>query len=318
MIFFYRNKYDYIKFSGKDRLDLLHRLSTNDVKDLSAFKGKKTILTTDKGKIVDLLTLYNFEDFIFSSCSFNNAGNVIKHLDKYTIIEDFKAENLAGTHETILFFGDLSNLKSLSNLLFMPRPIEEKNLSNNDFSIYSIDGKEIIIARNDDLFGGFNFIYAKEDKEAVENRVLSSRELQEIYNDKYKAFRIEKGIPEFGKEMGENSNPLECNLSQYVSFTKGCYIGQEVIARLDTYDKISKHLVGIESSEKFFDETLLSELKIINDNGECGNVTSTAESERYGYIGLGFIKSAFLDYEKKYKIKRLKGYADCKIVKLPF
>ena len=44
--------------------------------------------------------------------------------------------------------------------------------------------------------------------------------------------------------MTDETNPLECGLKQYVSFTKGCYIGQEVIARLDTYDKISKHMVG--------------------------------------------------------------------------
>lgn len=68
----------------------------------------KTILTSDKGRIIDLLTLYNLGDIIFVSCSFNNAEPVVAHLDKYTIMDDFTVKNLSGTHETILFTGNSS------------------------------------------------------------------------------------------------------------------------------------------------------------------------------------------------------------------
>ncbi len=114
--------------------------------------------------------------------------------------------------------------------------------------------------------------------------------------------------------MTDETNPLECGLEKYVSFTKGCYIGQEVIARLDTYDKISKHMVGFK-----FDKMPepADELKVSIDDKECGYITSTAHSEKFGNIGLGFIKTAFLDFDKEYLLKS-GGGIKCSITKLPF
>ncbi len=94
---------DFLKFTGNDRLDLINRLSTNTVNSLGKFKGIKTVLTSDKGRFVDLLTLYNFGDFVFTACSFNNSKAVISHLDKYTIMDDFKVTDMSGTHAAILF-----------------------------------------------------------------------------------------------------------------------------------------------------------------------------------------------------------------------
>lgn len=318
MILFYRRKCDYIKFSGKDRLDLLNRLSTNDIKELPPYKGKKTILTTDKGRIVDILTLYPFQDFIFSSCSFNNSESVTKHLDKYTIMEDFKAINMAVSHRSIMFFG--GGCEEFCKELF---EIDLRNLSDNDFSIFRIEGKDTIIARNDDAFGGFVLVYSAEDSEVIEAYLSSSDvdqkfKAEEINEETFEELRIVNGVPRLGNEMGELSNPLECNLTSYISFTKGCYIGQEVIARLDTYDKVSKHMTGITADENLSGLSPLSDLRIMLDNKECGIVTSAAESVKYGHVGLGFVKTAFLDYEKEYKIKSKDKNTNCKIVKLPF
>ena len=61
----------------------------------------------------------------------------------------------------------------------------------------------------------------------------------------YDAFRISRGIPAFGAEISNAFNPYEAGLAHAISFTKGCYIGQEVIARLDTYEKVQRELVGL-------------------------------------------------------------------------
>jgi tRNA-modifying protein YgfZ len=308
---------DFLKFTGNDRLDLINRMSTNEVNSLAKFKGIKTILTSDKGRFVDLITLYNFGDFIFTACSYNNSKKVISHLDKYTIMDDFRAEDMAGTHRTILFYGDdaYSYAKELFN-------IDVTEFTNNDFGIYSEENKDAVISRNDDLFGGFIFICASEDWEYYSNKLFDTNSkskfgLKEISAGEYEAQRIEYGMPAFGKEMTEETNPLECGLEKYVNGTKGCYIGQEVIARLDTYDKISKHLVGLISGSKLTDDLKHGEIKITFDDKECGYVTSASHSEKHGNIGLGFIKTAFLDYSKEYSIKS-NGGMKCRITKLPF
>jgi folate-binding Fe-S cluster repair protein YgfZ len=148
MLNFYRLQQDYLKFEGADRLDLINRLSTNEVNSLEKYMGIKTILTSDKGRFVDIVTLYNFGDFVFAACSFNNSKNVIAYLDKYTIMDDFKPVDMSGTHETILFYGD--EVSSFASELFN---IDTGNFENDDFSVYASDDKDSIIARNDDAFG---------------------------------------------------------------------------------------------------------------------------------------------------------------------
>lgn len=313
MLNFYRLKRDYLKFEGSERLDLINRLSTNHVNSLAVNNGIKTVLTSDKGRIVDVLTLYNFGDFIFSTCSFNNSKNVLAHLDKYTIMDDFRPVDMPESHNSILFFGDEASgfAKQIFNC-------DITNLVNNDFIFYNDGSRHSIIANNDDAFDGFLFIYSAEDKDFWENKVFSHKNLKEISGTEFEPARIKLGIPEFGAEMSGLTNPLECGLNKYVSFTKGCYIGQEVIARLDAYDKISKHMVGFITNSELPAADDIKEYKISQDNKECGFVTSYARTPENEFIGLGFIKTIFLDYSKTYRIKTETSTADCTIVNLPF
>jgi hypothetical protein len=122
------------------------------VDNLQKFKGVKTILTNEKGRFVDLITLYNFGDFVFATCSFNNSKQVLSHIDKYTIMDDFKATDMTGTHESILFFGD-------DSILFAKNffGVDLSIFSNNDFTVFIENNCHSIISRNDDAFGGFLF-----------------------------------------------------------------------------------------------------------------------------------------------------------------
>lgn len=318
MLNFYRLNRDYLRFDGNDRLDLINRLSTNQLNSLGKFKETKTILTTDKGRFVDLITLYDFGDFIFSECSFNNSKNVLAYLDKYTIMDDFSATDMAGTHETILFYGETS--ESFAKDLFSANVTL---FSNNNFCVFKEDGHDSIVAKNDDEFGGFRFTYTVKDNDYWNKKIFTGENisrygLHEISENDYEIKRIRYGIPAFGKEMSDLTNPLECGLNRYVSFTKGCYIGQEVIARLDAYDKINKHLVGIKADLEIPLIEKIGDIKITVNNKECGFITSRAKSNESGSMGLGFVKTIFLNYDKNYKIKHNDSFIDCKIIKLPF
>lgn len=318
MLNFYRLQQDYLKFEGTDRLDLINRLSTNEVNSLKQFGGTKTILTSDKGRFIDILTLYNFGDFVLAACSLNNSKDVIAHLDKYTIMDDFKPTDMSGTHEAILFHGSDVNLFAAK--LFNINSID---FENNNFSVYVEKDRHSIITRNDDAFGGLNFIYAAKDRAYWEEKMFKNDEenrfgLIETTPAEYETKRIEYGIPAFGKEMTELANPLECGLNRYVSFTKGCYIGQEVIARLDAYDKISKHMVGIRSGGEIPIGGKTGEVKLQVDDKECGFVTSGCISGKFGNIGLGFVKTIFLNFDKPYKVIYGGRSVDCRITKLPF
>ncbi len=145
--------FDYLKFEGSDRLDLINRLSRNEVNSLEKYKGTRTILTSDKGRIIDVITMFNFGDFIFALCSAGNSERVLAHLEKYTIMDDFRATNLADTHEALLFFGD--EARAYQEELF---GTDATRYANNDFLVLSEENNDAIAARNDDALGGFYFI----------------------------------------------------------------------------------------------------------------------------------------------------------------
>lgn len=142
-----------LRIKGHDCLNFLQRLSTNDMNGLNSGEHRTTVLTTEKGRIVDIVTVLKLEDSIVLTTSIGNSQRVKEWFEKFTITEDIQITDITA-----------------------------------DFSRYCIVGAKVIT-----------------------------------------------GIQQLGKELTEQVNPLEANLEKFVSFTKGCYIGQEVIARLDTY-----------------------------------------------------------------------------------
>jgi len=107
-----------------------------------------------------------------------------------------------------------------------------------------------------------------------------------LSEETYQVLRVEAGQPEFGRELGDEYIPLEANLWNDVSFKKGCYTGQEIIARMESRQKLAKRLVRLR-----FDEPATLPASLWVDDHEVGVVTSVAHSPRLGWIGLGYLKS---------------------------
>ena len=103
--------------------------------------------------------------------------------------------------------------------------------------------------------------------------------------------RIKAGLPAPGAELTDRVNPLEAGLDEFVSFTKGCYVGQEVIARLDTYDKVQRRLVGLEVPEGAEPgETLNSGRRTAGWVTSVSTMTNKGRSAALGYVRRAFIE----------------------------
>jgi len=146
---------------------------------------------------------------------------------------------------------------------------------------------EVLIARADPIAGGgFHVIFEKPAltdvwQALVANGVVPSGE------ETYQVLRIEAGRPEFGHELGDEYIPLEANLWAEVSFTKGCYTGQEIIARMESRQRLAKQLMGLR-----FESEVTLPVTLLSDERDVGVVTSVAHSPALGWIGLGYVKSA--------------------------
>lgn len=97
--------------------------------------------------------------------------------------------------------------------------------------------------------------------------------------------RIEAGLPGLESEIQADSIPLEVGLWEYISFSKGCYIGQEIIARMESRGKQARKLVGLRSANELFVGTPLTV-----EGKSIGAITSVALSPRLGWIGLASVK----------------------------
>jgi len=271
--------------TGADGLDLLNRLSTNKVLDLDSGQGAPTILTTDRGRILDLIGVFNVDDYILLITSPGAQQQVIDYLDKYTIMEDLTVEDI--TEETTM----LSVLGPTS-----PAAVEAaagtsvKALASYHSVPVEIAGRQVRIVNRP--FGELSSFDLLMDPDAAADvwGHLSATGVPPVGEEAFEAVRLSYAVPAYGRELGEAYNPLEAGLIGSIDFAKGCYIGQEVIARLDTYQKIQKHLVRLQFSA----DATVSEGTTLNDNGhEVGKVTSvTRIPPGLGLVGLAYVRKA--------------------------
>ena len=260
---------------GSDALDLLDRLTTNRISDLtSTGMGMGAVLTTNKGRIIDLLGIHVEEKGLMVVTSGNATEKVSDWIDFYTIMEDVQIKNVSdqtfhfrviGTSPEIEVLPDTTGMKpfhgvqiELAGVPSLAISLQVGNLPCIDL-IGSVVRGDSVQSKLDEYF-------------------------REIPIEEYNHFRIEAGEPAYGSELTEEFNPLEAGLLPYISFNKGCYIGQEVVARLNTYDKVQRKLV------KFKWDSVDCELsgKVIEDEDRIVGVMT---SSLYG-LGMGFVRKA--------------------------
>ena len=223
--------------TGDDTLDLLNRLSTNEVLNLQPGQGAPTVLTTDRGRILDLIGTINIGDYTLLLTSPEGQQRVIDWLDRYTIMEDLVVEDLTADTTMLSVLGPLclGPLEGACAKRLGQLPAYHAVMT-------SIDGQEArVIHRPSGELPAYDLVISTDSSEQVWQRLVESG-LTPVGMEAYQAVRVEQGVPNYGQEMGELYNPLEAGLIGSIDFAKGCYIGQEVVARLETYQKVHKSI----------------------------------------------------------------------------
>jgi len=313
----FMNTSSIIELKGTDSLDFLHRISTNSMKNLNKEEVKKTIFTSEKGRIIGVSTVMNFESYILLITGIYSKQRTMSWINKYIIGDDVKLSD--ASHRFNLF--EIVGPQSESFLsLFVGDAVNA--VSDNSFKVVSADGVLFFLAKLIDENGLQKFwILAEQEsgKKLISNMVQNKGpfDFSLVGEDAYNLYKIENGIPSDPNELNDLYTPHEANIINLVDFKKGCYIGQEVIARLDTYDKVQRHLVGlcfpeaIETNEKF---TLLDE-----ERKEVGLVTSMAYSPKIKKnIALGYLKKSLVVQGTKVTAKNETKSMEVMVQELPF
>ena len=275
-----------LKLTGATRLDLINRMSTQAVNDLQSGQGAATILTTDIGRMIDRLILYTGSDAVYCLTSENNADNIARYLLRFVFFtDDFQVEDLSEKTAVYAIYGPQAKVK-LAEAGF-----PEVDLPLHHWRQAEIAGVMAYIHATDDVAGGGYFVMCGvAEKEVVRTQVLATG-IVEVDEAVFDFLRIESGLPRFGREITLDYIPLEANLWEDVSFNKGCYTGQEIIARMESRGRLAKKLSSLKLSGPV---EVGASLQV---NGKtAGTITSTAVGPQ-GSIALGYVKMSMLEGE---------------------
>ncbi len=303
-----------LQVSGKDALDLLNRLSTNKLADLPAWQGKYTVLTTPKGRILDLLFVLSLPDGLLLLTSPETRQKVVEWVDFYTFSEDVAVKDVTGATAMLGLAGPRAG-----DLLDRLTHQKASALPPGGSLRASIGGAVALVARTDFLpLPGYDIVLSAEEGVRAWKELLdqgSQHGVRPVGMETLEALRIERGIPLYGRELSEGFNPLEAGLMGYISFDKGCYVGQEVVARLNTYKKVQKRLLGLSWGS---DSLPPSGARLLMDGRQVGVLTSAAVSPRLRGIALGYLRKEVAQPGGLVTIETTQGEIAARLEELPF
>ena len=298
-----RSHWGLFKFTGSDRLRYLHNQSTNAFEKLQPGQGCDTVFVTSTARTLDLATAYLTEEAVWVLVSPLRRQQLLAWLDRFIFPFDQVELTDISAEKAIFSILGSQSANLLSDLA--PEEISLTNLGDNQ--LITIAGVAVRIAQGSGLATpGYTLIV---DNEAAAKVWSTLTKNATPFGDRlWSSLRIQQGRPIPDHELTEDYNPLEAGLWQTISFEKGCYIGQETIARLNTYNGVKQKLWGIKLSQSVEPQT-----PITLDENKVGVLTSYTDTPD-GSFGLGYIRTKAGGEGLKVKV----GAASGKLVSVPF
>ena len=286
-----------IRVTGRDRVDFLHRLLTNDTKGLTAGQGCRGFLLGKKGRIeADVIVLHSKDQTLLELDTTDTTG-LIESLTKYVFSEDVSLQAIshAQVHLALHGPGAVAILHDVVADLFDTPEIFAHH------HIIIADHQCTVFRFDDTSSPGLHLLVPIEGAVAVYETLLNLLQKsggRAIGWSAYNTARIEAGTPIYHIDFGPDSLPHETGLlDQVVSFTKGCYIGQEVVARMQNLGHPKRVLAGLRfnndrlpigGTEVFASKGAVDDsgLGVADTRAVVGGITSSCISPMLGGIAI--------------------------------
>jgi len=293
---------------GADAQKFLNGQVTNNLKDLKVGAGCYAALVSAKGKMQSDLNIYRLENEWLLDFEPGLGAAVKERLEKFVVAEDVQIVDVAASYGMLRVQGPKAAEIVAGVLKSAPvKPMEIVATQSEEFGEYYVAA----------CAAGFDFFAPAESL---------ARSAQALFNatgvlcgwQALETTRIENTIPRFGADMDETNLPPEAGLeNRAISYAKGCYIGQEVIARIRTYGQVAKALRGLELSAK-------PEIPVKGDilfagDKEAGYITSvTVSPRRKKVIALGYVRKEFFAIGTELMIDPGGAKIPARVATLPF
>lgn len=299
---------EWLRVTGEDRASFLHGMVTNEVEKLPVGRATYAAMLTPKGAMVADVRLLKQEADLLLDVEPGHGAKVREFLDKYLISED------AELHEATADFALLTLGGPRASELLAKLDLAAPVLHTSSAGV--VAGVEVTLLGNDlVLERGVDLRVPRAGAEAVYRALREAGRplgLEPLGVEAFEVLRVEAGVPRYGVDMDDKTIPLEANLERAIHYNKGCYIGQEVIARATFRGHMNRKLTGLLLGA----HTPAPRTELFSGEKKVGWVTSVVRSPKLGQmIALGYVHRDFLAPGTKLS---LAGSGEVELHALPF
>lgn len=299
-----RSHWGRIDVSGGDRIRFLHNQTTNHFQILQPGQGCDTVFVTSTGRTIDLATAYVLEDSVLLLVSPNRRQYLMDWMDRFIFFADkVTLKDVTESTATFSLIGTESDalMAKLGGASLTDQP-------HASHQIMTLQGIETRVAVGSGLTNPGYTLIVDATHAADLWQALVDAGVVPMGEQVWEQLRIQQGRPTPDRELTEDFNPLEAGLWHTISLSKGCYIGQETIARLHTYKGVKQQLWGIRLSAPVPPET-----PILHGEEKIGKLTSCTETPD-GILGLAYIRTKAVEPGLNVQV----GSAEGDLIALPF
>lgn len=277
-----------LEVTGPDSVEWLQGMLSNDVKGLEPGTGVPAAVLNIQGKILADVRVLRTEDAFLVMLDEPLASGVVEHLNRYLIADEVEIVDLSVAASVVSLQGPTA-VTALEGVLGRDAAPAEM-LSHAE--VEHTGGRLRVIHASHTGEPGFDLIVPKHQLRVMAE-LPASRAIPWVGTRAQETLRIEAGIPRYGVDMDADTLLLETCLDEAVSFTKGCYLGQETVERIHSRGHVNRKLTGFKVERAEVPDAGDS---VLDGDRAIGRVTSAVASPRFGCpIALGYLHRDYLE-----------------------
>jgi len=267
---------------GRDRARFLHNVSTNEVKKMTPGAGCYAFLLTPQGRIQADLCLFCFEDRFLIDTERELREKARQQILRYKVADQVEIDDVTG--ETAAIGVEGPGAAGVLASLGAPAPAQPyAHLPWGEWTVAAVT----VTAQP-----GWRIYAPAAARDEIAGR-LQSAGAQAATEEDARVVRIENGRPRYGEDIRENTLPQETRQMHAVSFTKGCYLGQEIVERIRAQGHVNKLLARVQLDSA---ELPAAGAKLHAESAEAGEITSAVYSPAAGKaIALAYLRTPFAE-----------------------
>jgi glycine cleavage system T protein (aminomethyltransferase) len=304
----------YLKIVGPDRTSFLQGIITNDVGSIKPGMGLHAAILTIKGRVIADFIISAFEDHFILETEASITEKLLNTFSRYKIREKISIEQQQDLGSIGLQGPNSPSILARAVKAALP------DLENYEHTQLRCD-QDLVTIRRESVTGetGYILTLSQEGLPRIWEKLLKPNlepNLLPVGYEAAESLRVEAGLPRYGLDLTEENIPLEIENEDMVSFTKGCYVGQEVVARLKFLGQANKHLKGL-----LITDTAIPTLsaRITSEDKEVGRITSSAYSPTLKQpIAMAYIRREYSTAGTQVKVESDGRILSATVADLPF